>query len=92
MSVSEETDFGDDPAFLEMTEHNFSTSLVGSAFRLHLGVGCIHWWSVHDLDGIHSIYFYAFQPFSVAVAVLSVRSASLLSTLKLTGLLAGYNC
>ena len=92
MSVSEETDFSDDPAFLEMTEHNFSTSLVGSAFQLHLGVGCIHWWSVHDLDGIHSIYFYAFQPFSKVAAALSIQSASLLLTLKLAGLPAECNC
>ena len=92
MSVSEEMDFGDDPAFLETTEHNFSISLVGSAFQLHLGVGCIHWWSAHDLGGIHSIYFYAFQPFSKVVAALLVQNASLLLTLKLAGLPAECNC
>ena len=92
MSVSEEMDFGDDPAFLETTEHNFSISLVGSAFQLHLGVGCIHWWSVHDLDGIHSIYFYAFQPFSKVAAALSIQSASLHLIEHMEGLPAECNC
>ena len=92
MSVSEEMNFGDDPAFLGMPEHNFSTSLVGSTFQLHPGVGCIHWSNVHDPDGIHSTYFCASQLFSKVVAALLVQNASLLSTLKLAGLLAEYNC